>query len=722
MKQSLFRCLALFLVVAMTVCMLPMTALAGGDPEEEKVYGASVFVSCPIAGEHPKLTGLAQHDSYPYTVDEVHFFELDANGNPSGKFLTESYSYVANQKYACQAFVTLKAGYVFADTPSYGGINGHDAQIERLSSVTAALTYIFTCAPGTVTVSFDPNGSPDPAPAPLAVPLGGTIWDAVRNYEQVQMPNLPYERFWGWSLSPFGDDDGSYYFDETVTADLKLYAMWDPCIESVDLYVSLPESCLVENQDGPILSVPETAPYDAYTEQFFLGLVDGHLHSDLIYTGPLQKGGTYYSQAYVYLNVAGELPRINLHGAELISAEKNEWGEITVLYSVTVPAGDTLREAGAWIAAPRAGSDATESHPQIINLTPGIQMGVQGWYTDANAAGEFYAGSLEGGKTYYARINLYDGTGMYTVSEKGLQFQLEGKNARLVKLVNGSAFGTPNSVSAIVAVTIPRSYSFTVSCAPDACGRISSDRYRLDGWARIYDFGSVEEGPVTLTAKPAPGFQFKMWYNAKSFEILSRDPVYSFDLNKDTEIVAYFVERRFEDVDAWDYFYEPVMWAVNHQPPITSGTGQGQFSPNAPCTREQIMTFLWKARYEPGHSNDPSPFLDVQPGAYYYDAVLWAVENGITSGTGDGNFGVGMPCTREQAMAFLWRAAGSQTPQGGSSPFGDVHPGDYFYNAVLWAVEHRITSGTGDGNFGVGMTCTRAQIITFLSKLYAPVG
>ena len=431
MKQPLFRCLALLLALVLTVCLLPGSALAGGDPTEELVGSVRVYVSAPIAGEHPNLTGLPEYDDDPYTVEEVHFFELDAAGNPMGSFLPESYSFVANQSYACQVLVRVKTGYVFSGYISYSVINGREVEAQRLSDATALLSCHFVCAPGTVTVRFDANGSPDPAPAPLKVPMGGTIWDAIRNFDRVLMPDQPYEQFWDWSLSPFGDSDGGYFpFDEAVTTDLTLYAMWEPCTESVELFVSLPETCLTEDQYGPSISVPEGAQYEAYTDQFYLGLVDGHLHDDLVYTGPLQKGVSYYSRARIGLRLGGALPRIILHGAELISVERMNWAALAVLYRVTIPEGESLEEARAFIQTPRAG---TSDFPQIINLTPGVSMGVQGWYSDPEA-GTLHEGALEGGKTYYAKIGVYDGTGNYIVNPQTLRFTVEGKNAKLVKL------------------------------------------------------------------------------------------------------------------------------------------------------------------------------------------------------------------------------------------------------------------------------------------------
>ena len=172
----------------------------------------------------------------------------------------------------------------------------------------------------------------------------------------------------------------------------------------------------------------------------------------------------------------------------------------------------------------------------------------------------------------------------------------------------------------------------------------------------------------------------------------------------------------FTDVKANKYYYKPVLWAYYHIPQIASGTSGTTFSPNATCTREQIVTYLWHAMNDPEPVSTDNPFIDVKKKHYFYHAVLWAVENGVTSGVDETTFGVGQPCTRAQAMTFLWNALGKPEPKTAVSPFTDVTPKKYFYKAVLWAVENGITSGVGGGKFGASDTCTRGQIVTFLYK------
>ena len=172
----------------------------------------------------------------------------------------------------------------------------------------------------------------------------------------------------------------------------------------------------------------------------------------------------------------------------------------------------------------------------------------------------------------------------------------------------------------------------------------------------------------------------------------------------------------FKDVEKGKYYYDAVLWAYNHDPQITGGTGATTFSPNATCTREQIVTFLWKACGAKEPQTTANTFSDVKADMYYYKAVLWAMKKGITGGIDATHFGVGRPCTREQAMTFLWKAAGAPEPTTADNPFTDVVEGKWYCKAILWAVENGITSGVSKTEFGVGQTCTRAQIVTFLYK------
>ena len=175
--------------------------------------------------------------------------------------------------------------------------------------------------------------------------------------------------------------------------------------------------------------------------------------------------------------------------------------------------------------------------------------------------------------------------------------------------------------------------------------------------------------------------------------------------------VQFRVRSSFVDVPSGSYYEDAVDWAVANG--ITTGTDAAHFSPDGICTRAQAVTFLWRAAGRPAPESRTMPFTDVPADSYYYDAVLWAVENGITKGTSSTTFSPDDTCTRAQIVTFLWRS--EQSPAAGSSnPFTDVSADAYYADAVLWAVKEAITTGTTRTTFSPDAECTRAQIVTFL--------
>ena len=170
----------------------------------------------------------------------------------------------------------------------------------------------------------------------------------------------------------------------------------------------------------------------------------------------------------------------------------------------------------------------------------------------------------------------------------------------------------------------------------------------------------------------------------------------------------------FKDVPADAYYAAPVAWAVEKN--ITTGTSSTTFSPEEGCTRGQVVTFLWRAAGQPEPTITNNPFKDVKADDYFYKAVMWAVEKEVTTGTSATAFSPDDVCTRGQIVTFLWRANGKPAPSKTSNPFKDVKSGDYFYSAVLWAVERGITLGTDATHFSPSDTCTRGQVVTFLYR------
>ena len=167
----------------------------------------------------------------------------------------------------------------------------------------------------------------------------------------------------------------------------------------------------------------------------------------------------------------------------------------------------------------------------------------------------------------------------------------------------------------------------------------------------------------------------------------------------------------FTDVYESDYYYDAVLWAVANG--VTNGTSATTFGPNVTVTRAQMVTFLWRAYGSP-EATGANPFTDVSTSDYYYDAVLWAVANGVTNGTSATTFSPDMAVTRAQAVTFQWRAAGSPVVSGSS--FGDVSADAYYADAVTWAVANGITNGTGGNTFSPDLVVSRAQAVTFLYR------
>lgn len=246
------------------------------------------------------------------------------------------------------------------------------------------------------------------------------------------------------------------------------------------------------------------------------------------------------------------------------------------------------------------------------------------------------------------------------------------------------------------------------------------------------DHGSVTVSPknasagstVTITVKPDSGYVLETISvtdkNGNDLKLTDKgNGKYTFTMpGSKVEVKATFMEDNsvlnfFYDVPNDAYYYEAVKWAAENG--ITGGVGNSLFAPNQPCTRAQIVTFLWRAAGSPEPKN-MSNFSDVPADSYYAKAVAWAVENGITTGTGDGKFSPDATCTRAQSVTFLFRA--SKASANGAPAFSDVVATAYYAEAVKWATDNGITNGIGDNLFGSDNDCTRAQIVTFLYRMY----
>ena len=229
---------------------------------------------------------------------------------------------------------------------------------------------------------------------------------------------------------------------------------------------------------------------------------------------------------------------------------------------------------------------------------------------------------------------------------------------------------------------------------------------------------------VTVTVRPDRGYTFDglvvIDKNGNELKLTEKgNGQYTFIMPAGkVEIKASFIKEietsPFTDVKIDAYYYEAVKWA--QEKGITSGIGDNQFGPEQSCTRAQIVTFLWRAAGSPEPKNTVAGMADVVAGSYYEKAVMWAIENGITTGTGNNTFSPDDICTRAQAVTFLARALNAKAS--GAAEFGDVPADSYFAEAVAWAAANGVTTGIGGGMFGPDGSCTRGQIVTFLYRAY----
>ena len=359
-------------------------------------------------------------------------------------------------------------------------------------------------------------------------------------------------------------------------------------------------------------------------------------------------------------------------------------------------------------------SAGNESAPQLALITRQTQYAVtvNGSYAQSSGAGNYAAGRIVTVRAGSRDGYTFDGW----TSSGNVAFDDASAAETIFTMPEGSVTVTAN---------------WSRDSGSSSSDRDSSDPSYAVGIPDKTENGSVSVSPknasqgdrVTVTVKPDAG------YELDSLKVLDKDGKelaltdkgdgrFTFIMPAGrVEVKATFTEEvkisPFRDVSTDAYYYEAVKWAQKKG--ITGGIGDGLFGPNQPCTRAQIVTFLWRAAGSP-EPKAMSSFADVSTDAYYAKAVAWAVENGITTGTGDGKFSPDATCTRAQSVTFLFRAIGKLVDS--KAEFSDVLTDSYYANAVAWAVENGVTNGIGDGLFGPDNSCTRAQIVTFLFRAY----
>ena len=293
---------------------------------------------------------------------------------------------------------------------------------------------------------------------------------------------------------------------------------------------------------------------------------------------------------------------------------------------------------------------------------------------------------------------------------------------------DGSKFyaaGASYTVSATVTLNASWSYISSGSSSYDPTYSVSTPSKTENGSVTVSPKNASKGDTVTVTVKPDSGYVLETLTvtDKNGNELTLKDKgngKYTFTMPAGkVEVKATFMEDNsmlnfFYDVPNNAYFYEAVKWAAKNG--ITTGVGDNLFAPEQPCTRAQIVTFLWRAAGSPEPKGAASGMTDVVSGSYYEKAVAWAIENGITTGTTTSTFSPDATCTRAQAVTFLARALKAKAAS--AAEFSDVPTGSYFADAVAWAAANGVTEGIGGGLFGSDNDCTRGQIVTFLYRAY----
>ena len=380
-------------------------------------------------------------------------------------------------------------------------------------------------------------------------------------------------------------------------------------------------------------------------------------------------------------------------------------------------------------------------------LKDGYKFG--GWYESADFSGNAVTAAPTAGQTYYAKWKektektapavptLKDRT--YTSitlnSIEGAQYRCNGGAWQTSPEFTGLTAGTTytfeayypetddckaSSISEAVEFSTLRHSSGSSSSNPTYSVTTPS---KSENGGVVVSLKNARKGDaVTVTVTPDAGYQLDKLTvtdkDGKELKLTDKgDGKYSFTMpDGKVEIKAVFAKKvetsPFDDVSADAYYNQAVRWA--QEKGITDGISSDLFGPEQPCTRAQIVTFLWRAAGSPEPKGTAAGMTDVVPGSYYAKAVVWAVENGITTGTAEGTFSPDATCTRAQAVTFLARAQNAKAT--GKTAFSDVPADSYFADAVAWAQANGVTTGTSETTFSPDNDCTRAQIVTFLYR------
>ena len=555
----------------------------------------------------------------------------------------------------------------------------------------------------TYTVTFNTQGH------------GGTVAaQSVHRGSHAAKPADPGEAGWifgGW----FTDSkcQNEFDFDTQITENIKLYADWTKTdvfvLSGVEFSGKVSYNAgnyILDDKAAKCTWKNAKAPADSAVSFSCSHLYYDRSLTDKVHEAPVPNG-IYYFECEIY-NTARDDINIDFSGIDTANADLNIPGYSTACAKVAVSTDDMgfsrakivfelvkrsdYKYPITVIGGARAYSDKAKTHE----------------ITEAAEGDVVYAGYAEPSAGKYVTDLLYDGGSMdifeydggITMPDRGISFEAvtADRMTYTVDLRGGSA-SIPDSV-----------YVYNLPWGSSGFSLPTGTRdIDLDGSGKADITVTWNVSDPTAAAVKHPDCDITGVYTVNTAETNTpyRAVTYWFDASADPS-------NPFEDVKKGSFYYDAVLWAVDED--ITRGTSATIFAPDATCTRGQVVTFLWRACGSPDPISGNNPFVDVKPDAYYYKAVLWAVEQGITKGTSATTFSPNQGCTRGQVVTFLHRFEGEPVPGSNVNPFGDVKTDAYYYDAVLWAVEKNITKGTSITSFSPNATCTRGQIVTFLYR------
>ena len=544
----------------------------------------------------------------------------------------------------------------------------------------------------------DTTNTPEPNVTPATVTyaygaLGGTYaTQIVQAGEKAIEPDVPSRQ--GYQFTDWYLDDTKYDFNTAVTGNMTLTAKWTANSYTIAFDTDGGSKIDPITQDyGTAITAPADPTREGYT---FIGW-----DKAIPATMPAED-----------LTVTAQW-RINQYTITFDTDGGSEIAPITQDYgtAITAPADPT-----------KTGYTFAGWSPALPATMPAENMTVTAQWT------------LE---RYTISYNLNNGTATgnpdsYTVESDAITLNTPTRPGYTFTGWSGTGLTGENNLTVTIEKGSTGDRSYTAHWRYNGGGGSSSSPSYPVSVPDKTDHGSVTVSPknasagstVTITVKPDSGYVLETISvtdkNGNDLKLTDKgNGKYTFTMpTSKVEIKVTFMEDNsvlnfFYDVPNDAYYYEAVKWAAENG--ITGGVGNSLFAPNQPCTRAQIVTFLWRAAGSPEPKN-MSNFSDVPADSYYAKAVAWAVENGITTGTGDGKFSPDATCTRAQSVTFLFRA--SKASANGAPAFSDVAATAYYAEAVKWATDNGITNGIGDNLFGSDNDCTRAQIVTFLYRMY----